>query len=71
MNSVDTLFSSISNVESTMTINAYGIKIAQAIEVIEHEERAKHISHQNAAIIHDTLTSLLGKRRHPEAYKVH
>lgn len=45
MNSVDTLFSSISNIESVQTVNAYGIKIAEAMEVIEYEERAKHINH--------------------------
>lgn len=45
LNTVDTLFSSISNVESTLTINAYGIKIAEAIEVIEYEEKEKHLSH--------------------------
>jgi len=69
MNSVDTLFSSISNIESVQTVNAYGIKIAEAMEVIEYEERVKHINHTQAELLKGALTSLLGKRKHPESYQ--
>lgn len=41
VNTVDTQFSSISNIQSEQTINAYGIKIAEALEVIELDEKAK------------------------------
>ena len=34
LNTIDTLFSFVSDFENEHTINAYGIKIAQAIEVI-------------------------------------
>lgn len=38
---MDTQFSSISNIQSVQTINAYGIRIAEALEVIELDEQAK------------------------------
>ncbi len=63
-----TLFSSFSNVESTETINAYGIKIAEAVEVIEYEERTKNITSFESNNLTQTTSSLLGKRSQPEPY---
>jgi len=65
---VYTLFSSFSNVESTETINAYGIKIAEAVEVIEYEERTKNITSFESNNLTQTTSSLLGKRSQPEPY---
>lgn len=72
MNTVDTQFSSNSNILSVQTINAYGIKIAEALEVIEIEEKQKTQAEQSATLLQKHLTALLGKRKQPEPYdKLH
>ena len=68
LNTVDTQFSSISNIQSVQTINAYGIKIAEALEVIEIEERAKTQAEQHSNAFQNHLIEILGKRRQPEPY---
>eukprot|EP00347_Sterkiella_histriomuscorum_P000559 403375380 len=68
VNTVDTQFSSNSNHLSIQTINAYGIKIAEALEVIEIEEKAKTQADQNTTILQQHLNQLLGKRKQPEPY---
>jgi hypothetical protein len=65
---VDTQFSSHSNIQSVQTINAYAIKIAEAIEVIEIEEKVKTSSSHSNLILQQHLNQLLGKRKQPENY---
>ncbi|CDW81820.1 UNKNOWN [Stylonychia lemnae] len=67
-NTVDTQFSSNSNIQSVQTINAYAIKIAEAIEVIEIEEKVKTSSASSNYILQSHLNQLLGKRKQPENF---
>ena len=53
---------------SVQTINAYGIKIAEALEVIEIEEKQKTQNEQSATLLQKHLNNLLGKRNQPEPY---
>lgn len=63
MNTVNTQFSSILNPlsEQTLGISAYGIRIAEALEVIELDEKAKNEASFNSTT--NPLESLLGKRK--------
>jgi hypothetical protein len=54
--------------EQTLGISAYGIRIAEALEVIELDEKAKNELSFNSATVGTSLESLLGKRKHPEPY---
>jgi hypothetical protein len=54
---------------SVQTINAYGIKIAEALEVIEFEEQTKNnLPGRPSEYETSYPTSLLGKRKQPEPY---
>jgi hypothetical protein len=68
VNTVNTQFSSILNPlsEQTLGISAYGIRIAEALEVIELDEKAKNEASFNSTT--NPLESLLGKRKQPEPY---
>ena len=54
--------------EQTLGISAYGIRIAEALEVIELDEKAKNEFSVNSNTMTSSIESLLGKRKHPEPY---
>ena len=54
--------------EQTLGISAYGIRIAEALEVIELDEKAKNEFSVNSNTVASSIESLLGKRKQPEPY---